>query len=72
MHLQSREKYYFKTKMWVLLNSFNLFLITSNVLQINKNIFGTNFVIWHFLKAENSEDSLASLCVESSISWSVM
>ena len=33
--------------------------------------FGTNFVIYkHFLKAENSEDSLVSSCVEFSVGLS--
>ena len=55
--LQSWEKYYFSKQN----------ITTSNVLQILKH-FGTNFVILifiHFLKAENSVQSLASSCEDS-------
>ena len=61
MSLQIWEKYYYFSKQ----------NITSNVLQTYNKTFWCQFCNFkHFLKAENSEDSLARVCVEFSIGLS--
>ena len=58
--LQSREKYYFQNK---------TLLVAVMLYRHNKTFWYQFCNFKHFLKAENSEDNLASSCEEFCINW---